>query len=228
MKRIKKEGSIRKKEIMDRALSLFSEKGYETTSVQDIIDAVGVSKGAFSHHFRSQDELLNAIIQSYIHEAGHIAEDIAGRAVGSAIGKYRELFLALQQRRTEYRKKFLFLTRMMLSEENVLFAHRYSEKALAISLGPYTRILREGKENGEFRIGDPGMTAELLIRIGMTYRTKIGYRQLEIDGDPEAIHEIRRLVAFLQETFERILGVEPGTLSFIGQIFNASPQNQQQ
>lgn len=209
---------------MDRALGLFSDKGYETTSVQDIIDAVGVSKGAFYHYFRSKDEVLDAIIGEYMHEAGRIAEDIAGRTGVSAIDKYRDLFMALQQRRAEYREKFLFLTRMMLSEENVLFARRYTQKALKISLGPYSRILREGKENGEFRIGDPEMTAELLILTGMTYRTRIGQRLLQAGDDPEAIDEIRQLVDFLQDNFERILGVETGALSFIGQMFNGSTQ----
>ena len=45
---------------------LFKEKGYEKTSVQDIIDAIGMSKGAIYHHFKSKEEILNAVIASTV------------------------------------------------------------------------------------------------------------------------------------------------------------------
>lgn len=40
--------------ILDAAAALFAEKGYQSTTLQDIIDATGLSKGAVYHHFRSR------------------------------------------------------------------------------------------------------------------------------------------------------------------------------
>ena len=46
------------KKILDAAQQLFTQKGYENTSIQDIIDQLGgLSKGAIYHHFRSKEEI---------------------------------------------------------------------------------------------------------------------------------------------------------------------------
>lgn len=49
--------------ILDTSLQLFLEKGYEHTSIQDILDALGdLSKGAIYHHFKSKEDILLAVI----------------------------------------------------------------------------------------------------------------------------------------------------------------------
>ena len=40
--------------ILDVSIRLFAEKGYERTTIQDITDALGMSKGAIYHHFKSK------------------------------------------------------------------------------------------------------------------------------------------------------------------------------
>lgn len=41
---------------------LFTEKGYDKTSMQDIVDALGMSKGAIFHHFKSKEEIFNEVV----------------------------------------------------------------------------------------------------------------------------------------------------------------------
>ena len=43
--------------ILNAAAALFAEKGYAHTTLQDIIDATGLSKGAVYHHFQSKEEI---------------------------------------------------------------------------------------------------------------------------------------------------------------------------
>ena len=52
--------------IMDTAIELFAEKGYEATSIQEITKHCGISKGAFYLDFKSKDELLYAIHDIFI------------------------------------------------------------------------------------------------------------------------------------------------------------------
>ena len=52
--------------IIVTAARLFVEKGYEQTSVQDILDATGLSKGGLYHHFKSKEQILNAVMQRRI------------------------------------------------------------------------------------------------------------------------------------------------------------------
>ncbi len=48
--------------IVDTADTLFYENGFDTTSFADIADAVGISRGNFYHHFRTKDDILDAVI----------------------------------------------------------------------------------------------------------------------------------------------------------------------
>ena len=52
--------------IVVTAARLFVEKGYEQTSVQDILDATGLSKGGLYHHFKSKEQILDAVMQRRI------------------------------------------------------------------------------------------------------------------------------------------------------------------
>lgn len=45
---------------------LFMEKGYEHTSIQDILNTLNLSKGGLYHHFKSKEEILNAVMQKRI------------------------------------------------------------------------------------------------------------------------------------------------------------------
>jgi TetR/AcrR family transcriptional regulator, transcriptional repressor for nem operon len=49
--------------IVEAADRLFYQQGYEHTSFSDIADAVGISRGNFYHHFKSKDEILDAVIR---------------------------------------------------------------------------------------------------------------------------------------------------------------------
>lgn len=67
-----RKGERRKQELVDRASDLFFQHGYENTSLQDILDAVGCSKGSFYHHFETKMDLLMEIARQHV-QAGHEA-----------------------------------------------------------------------------------------------------------------------------------------------------------
>jgi AcrR family transcriptional regulator len=54
--------------IVDAAVELFSRKGFDGTSVQEVVDAARVTKGAMYHYFRSKDDLLYEIYHELITE----------------------------------------------------------------------------------------------------------------------------------------------------------------
>ena len=61
-----RKGDMRKAAIIDTAESLFYSKGYENTSIQDVLDALNLSKGGFYHHFESKLSLLDAICEKRV------------------------------------------------------------------------------------------------------------------------------------------------------------------
>src|SRR5271170_6287110 len=67
--RVVKVAAVRRLELVDLAQRLFMEKGYDRTTVNDVIDAAGVSKGAFYHHFRAKEDLLEAIAERFARQS---------------------------------------------------------------------------------------------------------------------------------------------------------------
>src|SRR5919106_5745331 len=60
---VKKKADIRRNELIDSAQALFFSKGYEATTVADIMERAGVSKGGFYHHFSAKEDLLEALAE---------------------------------------------------------------------------------------------------------------------------------------------------------------------
>ena len=97
--------NMRKKQIIDAAYSLFIDKGYAATSVQDILEKAKISKGTFYNHFTSKAECLRAILEFITEEIGmKRAEAVEGRsaaepgvladqiAIRMQLSKERQLF----------------------------------------------------------------------------------------------------------------------------------------
>jgi AcrR family transcriptional regulator len=78
----------RQQEIVEAAARVFHEKGYESTSIQDIADAVGILKGSLYYYITSKEDLLFEIIQSVHEEALRNLERTAA-VEGDALQKIR-------------------------------------------------------------------------------------------------------------------------------------------
>ena len=61
--RIVKDATERKNEILDAAEELFAAKGYEQTSTGDILGRVGIARGTLYYHFKSKEDILDALIE---------------------------------------------------------------------------------------------------------------------------------------------------------------------
>lgn len=66
--RVVKEAAIRKNEILDAAEHLFVTKGFDKTSTNDILSEVGIARGTLYYHFKSKEEILDALIMRFTQE----------------------------------------------------------------------------------------------------------------------------------------------------------------
>lgn len=62
--------------ILMASMRLFAEKGYEKTTIQDIVNSVGMSKGAIYHHFKNKEEILNELGTQFYHDQQGFANAI--------------------------------------------------------------------------------------------------------------------------------------------------------
>jgi TetR/AcrR family transcriptional repressor of nem operon len=63
--RLRKDGTQTKRAILDAAEQLVLRRGFAASSVDDVIAAAGVTKGAFFHHFRTKAELGQALVERF-------------------------------------------------------------------------------------------------------------------------------------------------------------------
>ncbi len=79
--------------ILDTAFRLFMEKGYEHTSIQNIIDNLGgLSKGAIYHHFKSKEDILIAVTNRMTDESNRMLEAIRDRSGLNGKEKLKMIF----------------------------------------------------------------------------------------------------------------------------------------
>jgi AcrR family transcriptional regulator len=85
-------GEIRKRQILETAESMFAERGYEATSVQDILDVLHLSKGSFYHHFESKEIVLQKICEN---RALLAAMKICGESSPDGLEEMKKLLKAM-------------------------------------------------------------------------------------------------------------------------------------
>lgn len=75
-----RKGDEKRQELLGEAEKLFCQKGYDKTSVQDILDAAGLSKGGFYHHFASKEDVLKALCERRANRAAAFTADALTQA----------------------------------------------------------------------------------------------------------------------------------------------------
>ena len=75
--RIVKEAAERRNEILDVAERLFCTNGYDNTSTNDILAEIGIARGTLYYHFKSKEDILDAMIARLLDETIRKAEKIA-------------------------------------------------------------------------------------------------------------------------------------------------------
>ena len=98
-------------EIVEHAARLFAERGFAGTSVQDIADAMGVSRPALYYYFKSKDDLLASLVTEVTEGAATQIRAVAREADKDATERLRSVAWLLASWRAEQPGRFLLLVR---------------------------------------------------------------------------------------------------------------------
>jgi AcrR family transcriptional regulator len=156
--------SRREQELVATALELFSEMGYQETSIQELADALGITRSLFYYYFRSKEELLWRII-------GHLGDELleAIRPIATGPGSAAERFRQVVETHIGILLANLDAYRVYFAELNLVADRR--EQQLRQRSDEYhdlvSALVAEGQATGEFREGDPLTLVRLLM--GMAY-----------------------------------------------------------
>jgi AcrR family transcriptional regulator len=150
-------------EIVEHAARLFAERGFAGTSVQDIADAVGVSRPALYYYFKSKDELLANLVTEVTEGAAAQIRAVARDVNTNATERLQSIAQLLASWRAEQPGRFLLLVR----SESVLPPDLagVNERAKRSTLRELTKVIEQGIAAGEFRTVEPRPAA--LAVLGM-------------------------------------------------------------
>ena len=159
--------------LLQSALTLFGTKGYASTSVQELVEAAGVTKGAFYHHFESKEDLLRLIHDEFVDdqltELERILQEYADPAEQLA-----QLLLAFILSVEQYSDNvtIFYQERRFLTGDRFSAVKEKRDRFEQLFLG----VLERGMELGVFRADIDPRTAGLAI-LGMCAWTNQWYRR---------------------------------------------------
>lgn len=147
--------------ILDVAFQLFMEKGYEHTSIQDIINHLGgLSKGAIYHHFRSKEDILIAVTDRMTAESNQMLAVIRDRQDLSGEEKLKTIFKESIARSVQ--DDIFTVAPDFHNNPKLLFSllHDTIEEVVPNYILP---IIQQGISDGSIKTDYPKQLAELIL-----------------------------------------------------------------
>ena len=147
--------------ILDTAYRLFLEKGYEHTSIQDIIDNLGgLSKGAIYHHFKSKEDILVAVTEKMTAESNRMLAVIRDRSDLSGKEKLKTIFKTSISQSVQ--NDIFTVAPDFHNNPKLLFSllHDTIDNAAPNYILP---IIRQGISDGSIKTDYPEQLAELIL-----------------------------------------------------------------
>ena len=146
--------------ILDTASALFFQKGYDKTTLQDIIDATKLSKGAIYHHFASKEAILIAVVDRMGDFNSAVLAEIRDRKGLTGAEKLRELFRTSMT--LSFQGKILHMLPFLI--ENPKFMALQMQSILGEAAPDYILpILKEGIADGSIHTDHPEELSEVLL-----------------------------------------------------------------
>jgi AcrR family transcriptional regulator len=196
----------RKNEILDVAESLFISKGYDNTTISDMLNIMGIARGTLYYHYTSKEEVLDGIITRRSTAGVIAAKAIAENNTLSALEKMFRIMLA-QKPANEHQQQ------LVTALENVGNAQMFQKSLIEIilHLAPVLgKVIEQGNKEGVFNAPYAQDSAEILLAAAHALFDNIQFRQ-----SPKEMQ--RKMLAFLFNA-ERILGATEGSLLQLTQL----------
>lgn len=178
--------------ILDVSQRLFLEKGYENTTIQDIVDELGgLTKGAVYHHFKSKEEIMDAVGDRMFF-SNNPFESVRGRTDLNGLQKLREAVRLNQSDKERVRltaqsipiaKSPRLLQEMIISNRKVLTPY-------------FLELIEEGNRDGSMHTNYPREIAELLPLLTSLWLLPSVY--------PASREQMKRKFLFLGEMLEKM------------------------
>lgn len=212
MAKIIKSAEERRIELLETAQRLFFTEGYETTTIEKIIQEVGIAKGTFYHYFKSKDDLLGQLAEWRSLLLFENLKEQLKSFKGNALDKFRFLITSMAVWKGQQKEMVITFLNVLYRDENIPLRHKIFQHVISALAGLFAQVFKQGVEEGIFDIEDPEETSELILSLWMARMELFVTLILEMQEDKEKRDLFMAKGQALDHAFERILGVKKGTL----------------
>lgn len=194
-----KEAEERKNEILDAAERLFGTKGYESTSINDILNAVGIARGTLYYHFKSKEDILDAMIDRMMGEAMAKARELAARRELPVLQRLTMTITALSAGGEQQHE----IMEQIHRPQNALLHQKIQNRLLTDVTPLLAELIGEGNRQGICQTDYPMEVAEMTF----LYVNTVFDDLMEHDEEERK----RKMTAFVYN-LERLLQMKAGSM----------------
>lgn len=192
MPRISKDPEVRRAEIMDMAMELFAEKGFDETAVSDIVKRVGVAQGTFYYYFKTKQELMIAIMERSMEEQMEFIQSVADNERLSTRNKLDSILFDKPHHSASYIKMLEFVHH----ESNAWIHQKLVINKTGRTLPYVVKILEQGNKEGSFHVQSLQETAEFLVT-ALNFMMDPGFFQWTEEEKEGKIEKMKPLIGRL-------------------------------
>lgn len=201
-----KEPQERRNEILDAAELFFCTKGYTQTTVNDILQEIGIAKGTFYHYFKSKEEVMDAIIIRFVDLGVVRAKEIAANP---ALTVHEKLFQSILAQKPDGANKEK-ITEQLHQVANAQM-HQKSLIETVLRLTPVLEdVVKQGIQERVFHTPYPREVMEILLISGQFLFDDATFR-----WTPDEM--ARKSEAFIH-TMETLLGAVEGSFFYVAKL----------
>lgn len=208
------EHAAKRNEILDVALRLIYSKGYEKMTVQDILDQLNISKGAFYHYFESKIDVLEAVVERMATEQVEpIVLSIVQDPNLPALEKLHRYFDTSTRWKTSKRALVTELVKIWYSDENALARQKMLARTVEHMRPFFTEIIQQGVREGIFTTPYPDVASQVMLNLIYDLGYESGQMFISEDvKENENLQQIENLYAAYSDVLERVLGAPKGSI----------------
>jgi AcrR family transcriptional regulator len=211
----RKEFNLKQQAIIDASTILFMEKGYDSTSIDDILKKLKISRGTFYHYFKTKIDLLDAIILNVVGEFSAKMETIMSQPKLTAIQKLNDYYSLSHQSKLGKSEIQIETLKVWVSNKNALFRSRLISQLRVNMVPSLQKIITQGVNEKSVEVINIHETANLIFDLGVLLRSQIIKEMIQNELQ---IQQIQTIVDTYELCIENFLVLPKGSMN----IFEAS------
>jgi AcrR family transcriptional regulator len=205
--------TVRRDAFLDVAQRLVETKGYEAMSIQDVLDALEVSKGAFYHYFDSKQALLEAVVDRFADGGMAAIAPILRDPNLPALKKLERVFAGIAGWKAERKELVLGIIEVWNSDSNAIVREKLRRLTVRLMVPLLSGVIRQGVQEGAFRVGSAYQTATVLVALMQGAQEQATQLFIARQANTVPYEVVERTFAGFTEAFERVLGAPQGSLT---------------